>query len=34
VAIFAFVQAADIIKSIIGFILVKKGVWLQNFVSE
>ncbi len=33
VAIFALVQAADIIKSIIGFILVKKGVWLQNFVS-
>lgn len=34
VVIFALVQAADIIKSIIGFILVKKGVWLQNFVSE
>ena len=33
VVIFALVQAADIIKSIIGFILVKKGVWLQNFVS-
>lgn len=34
VAIFALVQSADIIKSLIGFILVKKGVWLQNFVAE
>jgi hypothetical protein len=25
---------ADIIKSIVGFILVKKGVWIQNIVAE
>lgn len=34
VVIFALVQAVDIIKSLIGFILVKKGIWLHNFVSE
>lgn len=34
IAIFVLVQSADLIKSMIGFILVKKGVWLQNFVSE
>ncbi|MCI8405202.1 MAG: MATE family efflux transporter [Clostridia bacterium] len=28
--ILAMVQAADFIKCIIGFVLVKKGVWLQN----
>lgn len=33
VAIYAIVQAADFIKCIIGFILVKKGVWMQNIVS-
>lgn len=32
VVIFALVQAADLIKSAIGFILVKKGIWLQNLV--
>lgn len=32
VFIFAAVQLADIIKCVIGFILVKKGVWLQNIV--
>ena len=32
--IFAFVQMADWIKCIVGFILVKKGVWLQNIISE
>lgn len=30
--IFAFVQMGDWIKCAIGFILVKKGVWLQNIV--
>ncbi len=34
VAIYIFVQMADLIKCIIGFILVKKGVWLQNIVSS
>lgn len=33
IAIYAMVQLGDIIKSIIGFILVQKGVWLQNIVS-
>ena len=32
VYIFIAVQLADIIKCVIGFILVKKGVWLQNIV--
>lgn len=30
IAIFAMVQIADWIKCGIGFVLVKKGVWLQN----
>lgn len=34
VGVFAMVQAADIAKCIVGFILIKKGVWLQNIVSE
>ncbi len=32
IAIFAMVQIADWIKCVIGFVLVKKGVWLQNIV--
>lgn len=32
IAVYALVQAGDIIKCVIGFILVKKGVWLQNIV--
>ena len=31
-AVYALVQTGDIIKCVIGFILVKKGVWLQNIV--
>lgn len=31
--VFALCQAIDIIKCIIGFILVKKGVWLNNIVN-
>lgn len=34
IAIFAMVQIADWIKCVIGFILVKKGVWLQNIVAK
>lgn len=34
IAIFAMVQMADWIKCVIGFVLVKKGVWLQNIVTE
>lgn len=33
VAVFVFVQIGDWIKCVIGFVLVKKGVWLQNIVS-
>lgn len=33
VYIFIAVQLADIIKSVIGFVLVKKGVWLHNIVA-
>lgn len=32
VAVYITVQLSDIIKCIIGFVLVKKGVWLQNIV--
>lgn len=32
-AIYALVQVGDWIKCLIGFILVKKGVWLQNIVA-
>ncbi|MCM1044266.1 MAG: MATE family efflux transporter [Candidatus Gastranaerophilales bacterium] len=34
IAIFVMVQIADWIKCAIGFILVKKGVWLQNIVAR
>jgi len=34
VVIFACVNIADWIKCVIGFVLVKKGVWLQNIVSQ
>lgn len=33
VAVFAFVQMGDWIKCVIGFVLVKKGIWLQNIVA-
>lgn len=32
IGIFAIVQAADVIKVVIGFILVKKGYWISNIV--
>ncbi len=31
--VFAMVQAGDWIKCVIGFVLVKKGTWIQNIVS-
>ena len=31
--IYIAVQLADSIKCIVGFVLVKKGVWLNNIVS-
>lgn len=33
IAVYTFVQVGDWVKCVIGFILVKKGVWLQNIVS-
>ena len=33
VAVFTLVQVGDIIKCVIGFVLVKKGVWMQNIVA-
>lgn len=32
--IYAIVQSADIIKFAIGYILIKKGIWISNIVSE
>lgn len=33
ITVYAFVQMGDWIKCVIGFVLVKKGIWLQNIVS-
>lgn len=33
IMIYTLVQVGDMIKCVVGFILVKKGVWLQNIVS-
>ena len=33
VAVYVFVQMGDMIKCMIGFVLVKKGIWLQNIVT-
>lgn len=32
--VYAVVQSADIIKLIIGYILIKKGIWISNLVEE
>lgn len=34
VPLYLFCQLIDIIKCVIGFVLVKKGVWINNIVSE
>lgn len=34
VTIYLFVNGMDIIKCTIGFVLVKKGVWVKNIVKE
>jgi len=34
VPLYFMCQMVDIIKCIIGFILVKKGVWIQNIVMD
>lgn len=33
IAVYVFVQMGDWIKCVIGFVLVKKGIWLQNIVA-
>lgn len=33
IQIYTIIQLTDIIKCVVGFVLVKKGVWLQNIVS-
>lgn len=32
--IYAIIQAADIIKVIVGYVLIRKGVWISNLVEE
>ena len=34
VTMYALCQGIELIKCVIGFILVKKGVWLHNLVSQ
>lgn len=34
IPIYAFCQSLNLIKSVIGVILVKKGIWIQNVVTE
>ena len=34
IPIYAFCQSLNLIKSVIGVILVKKGIWIQNVVAE
>ncbi len=34
IELYLFVQLVDLLKCLIGFILVKKGVWVQNLVRE
>ena len=34
IAVFVMVQLGDLIKCVIGFVLVKKGIWLENIVES
>lgn len=34
VLIFVFVQVGEWVKCVVGFVLVKKGVWIQNIISD
>ena len=34
IAVYAIVQAADIIKIIIGAVMIKKGIWVSNLTEE
>ena len=31
-AVYALVQSADLIKVVVGYVLVKKGIWITNLV--
>ena len=33
-AVYAIVQAADLIKLAVGYILIQKGVWISNIVED
>ena len=32
--IYAIVQSADIIKLLVGYVLIQKGIWITNLVEE
>ena len=32
--VFAVIQAADLIKVAVGYVLIRKGVWISNLVAE
>ena len=34
VTVYLLVQMTDLIKCVLGFILVRKGVWIHNIVSD
>ena len=34
IPMYACVQSIDLIKGLVGFILIKKGVWINNIVVE
>ncbi|MDD3368118.1 MAG: MATE family efflux transporter [Lachnospiraceae bacterium] len=34
IMLYAMVQGAELIKCVVGYILVKKGIWIQNIVNE
>ena len=34
IVVYLMVQMTDIIKCVLGFILVRKGVWIHNIVSD
>ena len=34
IAVYAIVQAVDIVKIIIGAVLIRKGIWISNLAAE
>ena len=34
IAVYAIIQSMDIVKGIIGYILIKKGVWINNITED